>query len=77
MLAKRRNLYPGLFLVAALVFVAGGARAHQSTGLSQEQKDDAAGLSAEFSRRVQDYIKLQKAVESKLPALKSMPIYRK
>jgi hypothetical protein len=70
MLAKRRNLYPGLFLVAAVVFVAAGARAHQRTGLSQEQKDDAAGFQ-EFSRRVQDYIKLQRTVESKLPTLKS------
>jgi hypothetical protein len=56
--------------VAALVFIAGGARAHKSSGLSQKQQDDAAGFQ-EFSGRVQDYIKLQKTVESKLPALKS------
>ena len=56
--------------MVALVFVTAGAFAGQSARLNQEQKDDAAGFQ-EFSRRVQDYVKLQKTVESKLPALKS------
>lgn len=70
MLAKGRNLYSQCFLMVAIAFVTAGAFAGQSVGLNQEQKDDAAGFQ-EFSSRVQDYVKLQKSVESKLPALKS------
>jgi hypothetical protein len=43
--------------------------AGQGTALSKEQADDAAAFK-EFSARVQAYLKVQKTVESSLPALK-------
>jgi len=54
-----------LFLcVAATRLLAG-----QGAAPSKERADDAAGFK-EFSARVQAYVKLQKTVESSLPALK-------
>ena len=50
--------------VAATRMLAG-----QGAAPSKEQADDAAGFK-EFSTRVQAYVKLQKTVESSLPALK-------
>jgi hypothetical protein len=65
--------YRGYFLVVAFSLAAAGMSARQSSAPNKgqkDQKDDAAGFK-EFSDRVQDYVKLQKTVESKLPALKS------
>ncbi len=73
MRAKRRMPYRGSFLVVAFSLAAAGVPAGQSSAPNREQKDqkeDAAGFK-EFSDRVQDYVKLQRTVESKLPALKS------
>jgi hypothetical protein len=70
MRAKSRMPYRGYFLVVAFSLAAAGMHARQSSAQNKEQKDDAAGFQ-EFSDRVQDYVKLQKTVESKLPALKS------
>jgi hypothetical protein len=60
-------------LVLAFSLVAAGTLAYQNPAPNKdqkEQKDDAEGFK-EFSDRVQEYVKLQKSVESKLPALKS------
>lgn len=53
----------------SLCVVATRMLAGQGAALSKEQADDVAGFK-EFSVRVQTYLKLQRAVESSLPALK-------
>jgi hypothetical protein len=71
--AKRRMHCQKYLLMTTLFFSAAGIVASQSAPSNKErkeQKDDAAGFK-EFSERVQSYIKLQKSVESSLPALKS------
>jgi hypothetical protein len=57
-----------LFAVAALSLAAAGALACQSTAPNQKENAGAAGF-REFSERVQDYVKLQRKVESKLPPM--------
>jgi hypothetical protein len=60
-------------LVAALSLCVAAPRALAGQGTapnSQEKADDAAAFK-EFSARVQAYVKLQKTVESSLPALKA------
>lgn len=58
------------FITLAFFILAMGVLAAQDSATSKEQKDDAAGF-LEFSDRVQDYIKLENTVESKLPAMNS------
>ncbi len=70
MRAKRRVPYRGVALLAALFLAAAGVLAAQGPAPKTGRKDDAAGFK-EFSDRVQDYVKLQKTVESSLPTLKS------
>jgi hypothetical protein len=53
----------------SLCVVATRMLAGQGAALSKEQADDVAGFK-EFSVRVQAYLKLQRTVESSLPALK-------
>jgi hypothetical protein len=55
--------------VAALFFASAGVLVCQSTAVKKVQTDDAANFQ-DFSLRVQNYVKLQRKVESKLPALK-------
>lgn len=70
MKAKNRFPYGWFSLPVALFFLAVGVLSAQDSAPNKEQKDDAAGFK-EFSDRVQDYIKLQKTVESNLPKLNS------
>ena len=58
------------FLVLSLCMVASRMLAGQGAAPTKEQADDAAGFK-EFSSRLQAYLKVQKTVESSLPALKS------
>ena len=53
----------------SLCVVATRMLAGQGAALSKEQADDVAGFK-EFSVRVQAYLKLQRTIESSLPALK-------
>lgn len=70
MKAKKRTLNQWFFLPVALLFlVVGVLSAHDSTQ-NKEQKDNEAGFK-EFSARVEDYVKLQKSIESNLPAMNS------
>ncbi|MDP9268194.1 MAG: hypothetical protein M3P27_07680 [Acidobacteriota bacterium] len=55
-------------MVALFVAVAGAA-AVQGTAASKEQAEDAASFK-EFTARVNEYLKLHKAVEKQLPAMK-------
>ena len=64
----RCRALPGL-VALALCAVPVGMLAGQGAAASQEQAEDAAAFK-EFSVRVQAYVKLQKTVESGLPALK-------
>ena len=71
MRTKRRVPYRGFALLVALSLGAGtGALAGQGAAPGKEQTDDAAGFK-EFSGRVDEYLKLHKAVEKELPALKT------
>jgi len=63
-----RRVVPGLAALALCV-VPVRMLAGQGAAPSKEQADDAAAFTA-FSARVQEYVKLQKTVESSLPALK-------
>jgi hypothetical protein len=67
---KRRIPYSWLSLPVALFFLAVGVLAAQDSTPNKEQKEDEAGFK-EFSDRVQDYVKLQKTIESSLPAMNS------
>ena len=58
------------FLALSLCMAASRMLAGQAAAPTSEQADDAAGFK-EFSSRVQAYVKVQKTVESSLPALKS------
>jgi hypothetical protein len=53
----------------ALCVVPARTLAGQGAAASKEQADDAAAFK-DFSARVQEYVKLQKTIESSLPALK-------
>lgn len=68
MRTKRR--VPRFALVATLALGAAGALAGQGVAPGKEQTDNAAGFK-EFSSRVDEYLKLHKAVEKQLPALKN------
>lgn len=57
-------------LPVTVFFLAVGVLAAQDSTPNKERKKDEAGFK-EFSDRVQDYIKLQRAVESGLPELSS------
>jgi len=72
MIAKRWIRCRGVSGLVALSLCVAATRmlAGQGAALSKEQADDAAAF-REFSARVQEYVKLQKTVESSLPALKS------
>jgi len=70
MRAKRSMTFQGVSLLVVLSLAAAGELAGQGTVLGKEQKEDAEGFQ-EFSDRVQDYVKLQRTVESKIPAQKS------
>lgn len=70
MRAKMRIPSRGLSLLVVLSVAAAGELAGQGSTTDEELKDDAAGFQ-EFSDRVQDYVKLQKTVESNIPALNS------
>ncbi len=70
MRAKRRVLYRGFALLAALSLAAAGVLAGQDAARSKEQTDDAAAFK-EFAGRVDEYLKLHKTIEKQLPAMKS------
>lgn len=72
MIAKRWIRYRGVSGLVALCLcvIAPRMLAGQGAAPSRERTDDAAGF-RQFSARVQEYVKLQKTVESSLPALKS------
>ena len=70
MRAKKRVWCRGFALLVALSLAAAGVLAGQSFAASKEQTDDAAGFQ-EFSGRVEEYLKLHKTIEKRLPALKN------
>ncbi|MBZ5553383.1 MAG: hypothetical protein LAO21_11730 [Acidobacteriia bacterium] len=70
MRAKNRVSYREVALLAALSLAAAGVLAGQVATLNKEQTDDAAGFK-QFTVRVEEYLKLHKAVEKQLPALKN------
>ena len=70
MKAKRRVPYRGFALLVALSLAAAGVLASQGGVPKKEQTDDAEGFK-EFTGRVDEYLKLHKAVEKELPALKN------
>jgi len=72
MITKRWIRGRGVSGLVALALCVAATRmlAGQGAALSKEQADDAAAFK-EFSARVQMYLKLQKTVESSLPALKA------
>lgn len=59
-----------LYLLVALSFAVGGVLSGQDSVQTKAQKSDAAGFK-QFSDRVQDYVKMQKTVESSLPEMNS------
>jgi hypothetical protein len=69
MRASKKILGPASFLLMAVFLTAGRACMGQDTASDKEQKEDAAGFK-EFTSHVQEYVKLHKAVEAKLPVLK-------
>jgi hypothetical protein len=75
MITKRQIRCRGLSALVALSLCVVGAPALAGQGLAptKEQADDAAAFTG-FSARVQAYLKLQKTVESGLPALKSTDV---
>ena len=70
MRTKRRVAYRGFALLVALSLAAAGVLASQGGAPKKEQTDDAEGFK-EFTGRVDEYLKLHKAVEKELPALKN------
>lgn len=70
MKAKNRISCRWFSVPVVLFFLAVGALAAQDSVPNKDQKEDEAGFK-EFSDRVQDYIKLQKTIESSLPAMNS------
>ena len=70
MRANRRVPYRGFALVVAISLAAAGVLAGQASAPDKRPTDAAAGFK-EFTARVQEYLKLHKAVEKELPPLKS------
>ena len=70
MRTMRRVPYRGFALLVALSLAAAGALAGQGTAPNKEQTDDAAALQ-KFTVSVDEYLKLRKAIEKQLPALKN------
>ena len=70
MKAKNRIPYRWFSLPVALFLLAVGVLAAQDSSPNKERKEDEAGFK-KFSDRVQDYVKLQKTIESSLPAMNS------
>jgi hypothetical protein len=70
MRTKRRVPYRGFALLVAISLAAAGVLASQGGAAKKEQRDDAEGFK-EFTGRVEEYLKLHKAVEKELPALKN------
>jgi hypothetical protein len=70
MRAKKRVSYRGFALLAALSLAVAGVFAGQDAALNKGQAEDAAGFK-EFMGGVEEYLKLHKAVEKQLPALKA------
>lgn len=64
---QKKRAGPALVLLLASVLAVAGQQAAQ---LNHEQEEDKKGFQA-FGNRVQEYIKLHKAVEAGLPALKT------
>ena len=67
--AKGRARYRGFALLVAFSLAA-EVLAGQDAARTKEQTDDAAAL-AEFTGRVNEYLKLRKTIEKQLPAMKS------
>jgi hypothetical protein len=70
MRAKRRVSYRRFALLVALSLAAAGVLEGQDAASNKEQTDDAAGFK-EFTSHVEEYVKLRKTIEKKLPAMKS------
>ncbi|MBZ5538825.1 MAG: hypothetical protein LAO31_23000 [Acidobacteriia bacterium] len=70
MRAKRRVPYREYALLVALSLAAAGVLAGQVAAPNKEQTNDAAGFK-QFMGGVEEYLKLHKAVEKQLPALKN------
>lgn len=68
--AKCRMPYRWFSLPVALFVMAFGVLAAQDSSPGKERKEDEAGFK-EFSDRVQDYVTLQKTIESSLPTMNS------
>lgn len=70
MRTKKRVPYRGFALLATLSLAAAGMLLGQGAAPNKGQADDVAGFK-EFTGHVDDYLTLHKAVEKKLPSLKS------
>ncbi len=70
MRAKRLVSYRGFALLAALSLASAGGLAGQDAASNKRLADDAAGFK-QFMSGVEEYLKLHKAVEKQLPALKN------
>jgi hypothetical protein len=62
--------YRGFALLVVLFLAAAGALAGQSDAQNKEQANDTAALK-KFALSVDEYLKLRKAIEKQLPALKN------
>ncbi len=67
---KSQVLYRGFVLLAAFFLAVAGVGAGQNAAPNKEQKDDSAAFK-EFMGRLDEYVKLRKTIDKKLPAMKS------
>lgn len=70
MRAKKPSPYRGFALVVALSLIAAGVLAGQDAAPNKEQTDDAEAFK-EFTGRVEEYLKLRKTIEKRLPPMKN------
>jgi len=70
MTTKRQVLNRGFALLAALSLATAGVLAGQQAAPDKEKADDAAAVK-EFTVHVNEYLKLRKTIEKRLPAMKS------